>query len=339
MTYAPPTITALARYWTQHGGVNLGVVGDTRHKTKGTSYHLGRSDLRTDAYSRTTARDRAGLTDAASALDIGKLNGNLGQLRTFSRWFVERCRANAPGTSDVREFIYSPDGKTVLRWDRERGIKSAPRMGEANDSHLAHSHISFYRDSERRSKVGLFSPYFTPAKPAPIQEAPVGNRIVVAAKKQLDYFENEAESGDKAKAQSHAIKALGFVGRLIVSTATKAVAAVEDGPFSWAAARAGKVDVSTASPDTYGLLIQTVAVRQGWVDGPLPFADQAELLITLILAHGERYYDSDVYPVIPDDVLEAVMGTSDPTELAKAIAPYRAKLVGAPIEERPETTV
>jgi hypothetical protein len=160
MTYAPASIQTLARYWTAHGGRNLGIVGDTRHRTRGTSYHLGRSQLTSDAYSRITPRDRAGLSEAASALDLGALNGNLGQLRTFSRWFVERCRTNAPGTSDVREFIYSPDGIRVLRWDRERGVSSAPRTGEADNSHLGHSHISFYRDSQERSKVGLFSPYF-----------------------------------------------------------------------------------------------------------------------------------------------------------------------------------
>lgn len=56
--------------------------------------------------------------------------------------------------------IYTPDGKTVLRWDRERGVKSEPRPGEADASHITHTHISFYRDSERRPKVGLFAPFF-----------------------------------------------------------------------------------------------------------------------------------------------------------------------------------
>lgn len=164
MTYAPISIAAIARYWVSQGGTNLGIVGDTRHAAKGRSYHLGRSQLTADAYSRQTTRDQAGLTEASSALDLGKLNGNLGQLRAFSRWFVERCRSNAPGTSDVREFIYSPDGIRVLRWDRERGVKSAPRAGEADVSHLGHSHVSFYRDSERRAKVGLFTPYFVSRK-------------------------------------------------------------------------------------------------------------------------------------------------------------------------------
>ena len=62
--------------------------------------------------------------------------------------------------ADVREIIYSPDGQRVLRWDRERGASSMPRPGEADASHLTHTHVSFYRDSEHRDKVPLFAPYF-----------------------------------------------------------------------------------------------------------------------------------------------------------------------------------
>lgn len=219
MTYAPPTITALARLWTAKGGVNLGIVGDTRHQRKGRSYHLGKSQLTPDAYSRQTARDRAGLSEAASALDIGRLNGSLVHLRTFSRWFVERCRQNAPGTSDVREFIYSPDGKTVLRWDRERGVKSAPRAGEADNSHLSHSHISFYRDSERRSKVGLFSPYYSqrPVTPAPPKEEPVstGNRLTDAIVTRAGYLANELKQGDEAGVAAQGLKIIEFAARAI----------------------------------------------------------------------------------------------------------------------------
>ena len=226
MTYAPPALIELGRYWVRHGGVNLGVVGDAAHQRKGTSYHLGRSVLADDAYSRKTARDRAGLTDAASAIDLGKLNGNLGQLRTFSKWFVQRCRTNAPGTQDVREFIYSPDGRTVLRWDRERGVNSAPRTGEANNSHLAHSHISFYRDSEKRSKVGLFRPYFEPAKPVtqpatPAKEEPVstGNRLTDAIVTRAGYLANEIKAGDEAGVAEQATKIIGFAARAIGSPA------------------------------------------------------------------------------------------------------------------------
>lgn len=160
MTYAPATLRALAAYWTAHGGVNLGIVGDTSHIAKGTSYHLGRDALVATAYSIQTARDKAGLTNAASAMDFGRLNGSLPQLRAFSRWLVDQARHNAPGTYDMREIIYTPDGVTVLRWDRQRGYQSAPRPGEADSSHLTHTHVSWYRDAEYRDHTTAIRPYF-----------------------------------------------------------------------------------------------------------------------------------------------------------------------------------
>lgn len=178
MSYNPSTLRELGAFWTAHEGVNLGVVGDGRH-AKG--YHLGEDriydgsgpGLGSRDYSVQTPRDKAGLSEAASAIDLGKLNGRLTDLRKFSTWLVKRCRANAPATRDVREVIYSPDGKRVLRWDRERGYASAPREGEADISHITHTHISFYRDSESRSKVPIFAPYFAPAMPDTATEAAV----------------------------------------------------------------------------------------------------------------------------------------------------------------------
>jgi len=173
MSLAPKTLLDLQSYWIAQGGVSLGIVGNAVH-CKG--YHLGRDriygacacrpknicvpGLGSRDYSVQTARDKAGLSNAVAALDLGKLGGSLANLHAFSAWLVERCRTNQPGTADFREIIYSPDGKTVLRWDRERGHASAPRPGEADASHLTHTHISFYRDSEARDKRPVFEPYF-----------------------------------------------------------------------------------------------------------------------------------------------------------------------------------
>ena len=169
MTYAPASLTALGRYWTSHGGVNLGVVGDTAHQAKGISYHLGADKLASGAYSARTTRDTAGLSNAASAIDLGKLGGSLAKLRTFSRWLVNRCLvAKCP---DIREVIYSPDGSTVWRWESlDNQLRTGPGQGDL--SHLGHTHISFFRDSEKRDKVGLFRPYFEPAA-EPVPEAGV----------------------------------------------------------------------------------------------------------------------------------------------------------------------
>lgn len=159
MTFAPATLKQLAAYWVAQGGVNLGIVGDTGHQARGVSYHLGKDQLLPDAYSIERPRDRAGLTNAASAIDLGKLNGSYAQLRAFSDWLARRCVKGGAGTGDVVEVIYSPDGKRVL------GFKDGIDFlipGYGDDSHLFHTHISFYRDSEFRDKTALFKTFWLP---------------------------------------------------------------------------------------------------------------------------------------------------------------------------------
>lgn len=157
MTFAPQTLKDLAAFYTSTmGGVNLGIVGDQRHTAKGVSYHLGKSQLVSGAYSAVTARDRAGLSEAASAIDLGKLNGSYDELRRFSIWLANQCLAGAPGTNDIREVIFSPDGKVVLGF--KDGIdRLIPNYSD--NSHFGHTHISYYRDSEGRDKRAIFAAY------------------------------------------------------------------------------------------------------------------------------------------------------------------------------------
>jgi hypothetical protein len=136
----------------------VGIVGDTAHAATGSSYHLGKSNLRSDSYSIVeSSRDRNGLTDAASALDVGEFSHRAGgrthTLRTFSAWLVAQCQANTPDTRDIREVIYSPDGSTVRRWDR------LGKRASGDSSHTFHTHISYFRDSENRDKTALFRRY------------------------------------------------------------------------------------------------------------------------------------------------------------------------------------
>lgn len=167
MTVKPATLKALAHYWVAQGGVNLGIVGDTRHKARGTSYHLGKDDLIAGAYSARTARDKAGLKDAASAnaasaIDLGRLDESLHSLWQFSRWFAQRCFNRDPAYKDVREVIFwSVVRQRVIGWSALAPDKWINDYGDA--SHKTHTHISFYRDSMVHDKRPMFRPYFTAA--------------------------------------------------------------------------------------------------------------------------------------------------------------------------------
>lgn len=162
MTFAPPTLVTARAYLKGHDpdldNSEVGIVGGPSHVRQGTSYHLGKDQLimSKNPYSARTARDRAGLSNAASALDI---DDDLDELRALSTWLVDQCRASAPDTLDIREIIYSPDGSLVLRWDRERGVTSLP-LPDSDISHRTHTHIAYYRDSEFRDKVGLYQRFF-----------------------------------------------------------------------------------------------------------------------------------------------------------------------------------
>ena len=137
----------------------VGIVGDPAHRG---GYHCGADRTVTNDYSVfESPRDRAGLTLDAAALDVGqfevrRLNGAF-NLVHFSRWCVAQCAANAADTRDIREIIYSPDGKTVKRWDR------LGKRSSGDSSHRWHTHFSFFRDSIKagRDQRPLFRRYLS----------------------------------------------------------------------------------------------------------------------------------------------------------------------------------
>lgn len=159
MTRAPASIKAAQTYLHDKTGLpwaSLGIVGDDDHDG---GYHCGRDRVDNDDYSvDESPRDLRGLSDYASALDIGSFTG----LRAFSKWLVEQCKAGAEDTKDIREVIYSLDGKTVKRWDR------LGKRSTGGPSHKSHTHISYFRDSADDDKTGLFRRYFEnkPSKPS-----------------------------------------------------------------------------------------------------------------------------------------------------------------------------
>lgn len=156
MSLNPPTLVELGNYWVRQGGTNLGVVGNAAHTS---GYHLGKDRIVLPDYSVSLARDKIGFSNAASAIDLGRLDGSLANLRKFSVWLVAELRANATLRHDFREIIYSPDGVKVQRYSAiDNAIHTGP--GNGDSSHTTHTHISYLRDSEKRSKLPAFEGFF-----------------------------------------------------------------------------------------------------------------------------------------------------------------------------------
>lgn len=164
MTFAPASLLAVRRVFKTRfphiADAELGIVGGPSHIQTGTSYHLGADQLKMsrNPYSARTTRDKAGLSNAASAFDITDRIGPP-LLRELSQWLVTQCRVRATDTLDVREIIFSPNGIAVLTWDRERGVTSYP-MARGDSSHRTHTHVSWYRDSEFRDRAAVFERFF-----------------------------------------------------------------------------------------------------------------------------------------------------------------------------------
>jgi hypothetical protein len=164
MTYAPRSYKDAQSYLCARTGlsaVSVGLVGDAAHGTSG--YHLGWDRVRLgrglqDYSYRESSRDRAVVSDASSAIDVGWFSVRVGArtvtLLDFNAWLVGQCRAGAADTLWIREVIYTPDRKTVKRWDR-LGVRTA-----GDSSHLTHTHISGFRDAENIPKRPLFERFF-----------------------------------------------------------------------------------------------------------------------------------------------------------------------------------
>lgn len=172
MTRVPENLLAVRRLLLDHLNVDedrnraqdlepaeVGIVGDPAHRG---GYHCGEDRVLTRDYSVVeSSRDSAGLTLDAAALDVGlfevRVDGRTHDLHSFSTWCVAQCAAGTPDSRDIREIIYSPDGKVVRRWDRLR------KRTSGDSSHLWHTHFSFFRDSikAKRDQTPLFRRYLT----------------------------------------------------------------------------------------------------------------------------------------------------------------------------------
>jgi hypothetical protein len=152
VSYAPAPLLEARTYLLARTGLApaaVGIVGDQAH---GYGYHLGRDRLPSGDYSTRTARDIAGLSDAAAALDIGQYGG----LWRLTEHLVHEARNGR--LPDVREIIGPLRDGRAYRWDHLANW-TAVRRAEG-DSHEGHIHLSYYRDSERRSKLAPFVAFF-----------------------------------------------------------------------------------------------------------------------------------------------------------------------------------
>ncbi|MGW3809077.1 hypothetical protein [Micromonospora sp. NPDC005113] len=169
MTRAPANLLAVRSLLLTHldnapgsddlDSAEVGIVGDPAHRG---GYHCGSDRLDSDDYSvRESPRDRAGLTLDAAALDVGAFKVTTAKgtfdLPHYSKWLVAQCQANTADTRDIREVIYSPDGKTVRRWDR------LGRRSSGDSSHRWHTHKSYFRDAIKagRDQTAVVRRYLT----------------------------------------------------------------------------------------------------------------------------------------------------------------------------------
>ncbi|WP_328382909.1 hypothetical protein OHQ88_10505 [Micromonospora zamorensis] len=187
MTTAPANLMAVRRLLLDHLNVDesryrdadlepaeVGIVGNAAHRG---GYHCGSDRVVNNDYSVVESpRDRAGLTLDAAALDIGwfevRVGGVTHNLYTFNRWMVAQLSANTADSRDIREWIYTLDGKTVKRWDRLK------KRSTGDSSHRWHSHGSWFRDAIKagRDQRSLFRRYLTTIgliRPNPTPTAPL----------------------------------------------------------------------------------------------------------------------------------------------------------------------
>ena len=163
MTYAPANLTQLMTYLATKGVVNLGIVGSATH-TYG--YHLGKDRIFSaggqglNDYSVKATRDKNGLSNAAMAVDLGRVGGSLVGLRNITAWLWKECQAEKPDTRMIREVLGSADGTTVRCWVARESGGPVLLSNCADASHLTHTHISFYRDAENVDVRPLFARYF-----------------------------------------------------------------------------------------------------------------------------------------------------------------------------------
>lgn len=131
--------------------LEVGIVPDSDHHG---GYHCGEGQVSADDYSvRESERDRRGLDGYSSAIDIGYFaittSRGFFDLYDLNGWLVNLWDRGDPDIADLREVIYSPDGKVVRRKDK-LGLRIS-----GDSSHTTHTHLSEFRDADGHRMVNL----------------------------------------------------------------------------------------------------------------------------------------------------------------------------------------
>lgn len=182
MTTSPDNMLQIRYLFQRKTGLPAVSLGIQHYSPQGGGYHEGNDLLAkagrkdTDYSKRESARDRPG-TDEASAIDIGDFKVTLPNGRVVTEIDLHRFVERNFGADDalwMREYIYSPDKKKVLRLDRMGRRKSG------DNSHRTHCHVSKFRDVRDNSPVRFFERFWNEMEGKQIDVTPSEIRQIVA---------------------------------------------------------------------------------------------------------------------------------------------------------------
>lgn len=181
--YTPANLRALADSVRQYFGLGwdaIGLKGDESH-TYG--YHRSRIWINQDGdgrddYSNQLAKDLSGDGNWIAALDVS-LNPEL--MKTTTARLINALKARDSRMASVREVFGTLDGRNVTAWDAASNSYTT-----ADDSHLWHVHMSFYRSMANNDHSGILNvikgdtvadDYGRYGKPPPVEDRTIAVMI------------------------------------------------------------------------------------------------------------------------------------------------------------------
>lgn len=215
MTSAPQDLLGLRadiRTITGLGAADVGIVGDGAHQRTG-GFHEGIDVLKsigryhapvsanvgssTEDYSARQARDRNGLSNSSSAVDIGSAwkQGRVTWLR-FNGLLYREMVEHPERLPALRAINVSLDGKAKRRYDQ---LHRGDGLIASTDTVDTHTHLEFWRDTEGRRTATLA-------------------RIVELARAAVGGTTPAASTGDDMSADTEAIIKAWSVGLPVAST-------------------------------------------------------------------------------------------------------------------------